>query len=84
MLRLRPLRSHLSSSNVFAVSLRRPVSPRLDVSCPLGTFDLIFHIASREALTVSYVPIIRTNTSLSDGIARVHGMSNVQAEELVE
>lgn len=25
-----------------------------------------------------------TNSTYSDGIARVHGMSNVQAEELVE
>ena len=32
----------------------------------------------------TYTMRIGTNEGLSDGIARVHGMNNVQAEELVE
>jgi hypothetical protein len=65
----------------------RPVSPRRDVSCLLGTSNT--YIMPQRATTgrckVHMGLGIATDWSLcSDGIARVHGMSNVQAEELVE
>jgi hypothetical protein len=51
---------------------RRTASPRPDVCSPLGTLQpRITHDGNADE-------------DDSDGIARVHGMSNVQAEELVE
>ena len=33
---------------------------------------------------MNYITYMETDNGFSDGIARVHGMNNVQAEELVE
>jgi hypothetical protein len=65
----------------------RPVSPRLDVSCLLGTSNTYMKVTASngERSKVETVSRVVADWSLySDGIARVHGMANVQAEELVE
>lgn len=74
---LRPLppRSPPSSSSAFAVSRRSPVSPRPAVSSPSGM---------EETKSMDKYRTPGTDWNPSDGIARVHGMNNVQAEELVE
>jgi hypothetical protein len=74
--KLHQLRSPRYSSREFVVCKRKPVSPRLVVSCPLGTSQQF-----STALIYNNKSLILIN---SDGIARVHGMNNVQAEELVE
>jgi hypothetical protein len=66
-------RSPPSSSSESVVSRRRALSPRLAASFPSGT---------RHLDEVERGP--QTYNVISDGIARVHGMANVQAEELVE
>jgi hypothetical protein len=73
MRRPHPPRSPPSSSSESAVSKRRAPSPRLAAFSPSGT---------RQIDKVKRGP--HTYNVISDGIARVHGMANVQAEELVE
>ena len=68
------LRSPPSSSRESVVCKKRLVSPRLAECSQSGTrWSHNTNITHWEA-----------NESESDGIARVHGMNNVQAEELVE
>ena len=52
--------------------------PRLAVSCPSGTLQ---YKSYEETSPNEQESLTGIN---SDGIARVHGMANVQAEELVE
>ena len=62
------------------MSKRKPVSPRLDVSSQLGTS----YSFSGPYAEIHFEEVKANGTQFSDGIARVHGMNNVQAEELVE
>lgn len=73
------------------VSRRRLVSPRLVVSFPSGKSDCWppRPLSRLNGWTLAFLsmPLDDDDADLpvdSDGIARVHGMHNVQAEELVE
>ena len=78
-----PPKSHPFSNSEFVAFRKRPVLPRLVVSSRLG-----MSISTTNANTIHKWSILdgsKTNLMCnSDGIARVHGMNNVQAEELVE
>ena len=86
MQRLHLPKCPLSSNKELEVSRRNPVSLRLDVSYPSGRFHHNGAIAindDEDGIEREQSDLVLTGI-FSDGIARVHGMSNVQAEELVE
>lgn len=66
-----------------------PVLPRLVVFSLLGTFlSTSFRFSDQDFYMtgegIGNIDCVLIGVLHSDGIARVHGMSNVQAEELVE
>jgi len=77
MRRLHPLRFPRFLSRGSEVCRRRLVSPRLAAFCPSGMLNPLQKLQLFEKG-------VKLTAGCSDGIARVHGMSNVQAEELVE
>lgn len=74
MRRLHQTRCRLSSNRESVACRRMQVSPKLAESSLLGMVD-----RKNDGRGYSI-----TDNGISDGIARVYGMSNVQAEELVE
>lgn len=79
-----PLRFLPSWSSAFVASPRRRPSPRPVAFSLLGMNALqkTIKLAANDLEANEEIKI--TDRYTSDGIARVHGMSNVQAEELVE
>lgn len=88
------LRSRPSSSSASVASRRSPVSPRRAVFSPSGMWSSKFEIRSLLARNTRLDSCdqrdkiergAKADVGISsDGIARVHGLANVQCEELVE
>lgn len=88
MQRLHLPKFHLFSSKEFEEYKKKPVSPKPDVFSPSGMSQFYRNALSTSIRAIEYRYGIGIWWLMflpySDGIARVHGMSNVQAEELVE
>lgn len=76
-----------SLNSAFVVCKKKLVLQKLDESCPSGTFHdwkVLKERLNRWHVETLHRVVADVFLQNSDGIARVHGLNNVQAEELVE